>query len=73
MRTIGIVLAIAGALALIYGGFDYTRDKNVLDLGPLEITTTEHKTFPIPAVVGVVALIAGVVLLVGGNRRSRSQ
>lgn len=73
MKTIGIVLAIAGALALIYGGFDYTRERNVLDLGPLEITTTEHKSFPIPAVVGVIVLVAGVVFLVGGNRRSRSR
>ena len=73
MKTIGIVLAIAGALALIYGGFDYTRERNVLDLGPLEITTTEHKSFPIPAVVGVIVLVAGVVVLVGGNRRSQSR
>jgi hypothetical protein len=73
MKTLGIVLAIAGVLALVYGGFDYTRNRNVLDLGPLEITTTEHKSFPIPAVVGAVVLVAGVALLVGGNRRSRSQ
>ena len=73
MRTIGIVLAIAGALALIYGGIDYTSNRNVLELGSLEITTTEHKTFPIPAVVGMVALVAGVVILASGSRRSRSK
>ena len=73
MKTIGIVLAIAGVLALIYGGFDYTRSRNVLEIGSLEITTTEHKSFPIPAVVGAVVLVAGIVLLVGGNRRSRAQ
>ncbi|MBK7702162.1 MAG: DUF3185 domain-containing protein [bacterium] len=71
MKTIGIILAIAGVIALVYGGIDYTRDKTVLDVGPLNITATEHKTFPIPAIVGVVVLIGGVALLMGGSRRSR--
>lgn len=71
MKTIGIVLVIAGVIALVYGGFSYSRNREVLDLGPLEITTTEHKTFPIPAVVGAAVLVAGFVLLISGNRRSR--
>jgi uncharacterized membrane protein YidH (DUF202 family) len=71
MRSIGIVLAIAGVVALVYGGIDYTRDKTVLEVGPLNITATEHKTIPIPAIVGVVVLIGGVALLMGGSRRSR--
>lgn len=73
MRTIGIVLAIAGVIALIYGGFDYTRNREVLKLGSLEITASEHKTFPVPAVVGVLVLAGGVALLVGGTRRSRAR
>ncbi len=71
MRIIGILLAVAGVIALVYGGIDYTRNRNVLEVGPLNITTTEHKSFPIPAVVGVAVLVVGVALLVGGNRRSK--
>ena len=73
MKTIGIVLVIAGVIALVYGGFSYSRNREVLDLGPLEITATEHKTFPIPAAVGAAVLIAGFVLVIGSNRRLRQQ
>jgi Na+/H+ antiporter NhaC len=73
MKTIGILLIVAGSIALIYGGFSYTKNRQVVDLGPLEITTSEQKTFPIPAVVGAAVLIGGIVLLAGGTRRARSR
>ncbi len=71
MKTLAIVLVIAGVVALVYGGFSYTRDRKVVDLGPLEITASENRSFPIPAVVGAAVLLGGVLLLVNGNRRSR--
>lgn len=72
MRILGIILVAIGVLALVYGGINYTKKKSVLDLGPVEITSTEHKSFPIPAAVGALVLIGGVVILVGGGRRSRA-
>lgn len=73
MKTIGTLLVIAGVIALVYGGFAYSRDRKVLDLGSLEITTSESRSFPIPAAIGVGALIAGFALVIGGYRRERSQ
>jgi uncharacterized membrane protein YidH (DUF202 family) len=70
MKTIGIVLLILGIVALIYGGISYTRDRTVLELGSLEITATERKNVPIPAIVGVVVLIGGAALFFAGSRRS---
>ncbi len=35
----GIVLVVVGVLVLVYQGIDYTRDKNVVDLGPVQIKT----------------------------------
>ena len=69
MRIIGIVLVVLGILALVYGGFSYNKNRTVLEMGSVSVTATEHKTFPIPAVVGVVALVGGVVLLVVDKRR----
>jgi uncharacterized membrane protein YidH (DUF202 family) len=68
MKNIGIVLVILGALALIYGGIEYNRNRTVLEMGSMRVTATEHKNIPIPAIVGVVVLIGGVALLVGGKR-----
>ncbi len=70
MKTLGIVLVVLGVLALIYGGFDYNRNRTVLEMGSMSVTATEHKRFPIPVVVGVVVLIGGVAVLLGGKRRS---
>ena len=70
MKIIGIVLVVLGVLALVYGGISYTRNRTVLQVGSMNVTATEHKSIPVPAVVGVVVLIGGVALLVVGKRRS---
>jgi len=70
MTTIGIVLVVLGALALAYGGISYNKNRTVLQVGSMNVTATEHKSIPIPAVVGVIALVGGGALLVVGKRRS---
>jgi len=72
MKILGLVLVVVGVLALIYGGINYNKDRTVLQIGSMNVTATEHKSIPIPAVVGVVVLIGGVALLVGSKRRSVS-
>lgn len=37
IKLIGIVLIAAGAAALMYGGFSYTRDTTAIKIGPLEL------------------------------------
>jgi hypothetical protein len=70
MKGIAVVLILLGVLALGYQGFTYvTRDK-VIDLGPLEVTQEKHKTVLLPPVVGVIAVIAGVAMLLTGSRKA---
>jgi len=66
---VGIVLIVIGAVALGYQGITYTTREKVVDLGPLQMTSETTKTFPLPPVIGAVALIGGVALLVIGRRR----
>ncbi len=68
---IGIVLIVAGALALVYQGITYNRDRTVLEVGPISATAETRETIPIPPVIGGLAIAAGVVLLVM-SRRQRS-
>jgi len=73
MRTttiIAVALIVLGITALGYQGFTYTTKEKVVDLGPLEVTSETTKTFPLPPVVGIIALAGGVVLLIIGRRRS---
>ena len=65
---VGIVLIVLGALALAYQGINYTRQKNVLDVGSVHLTTETHERIPLPPILGGLALVGGVVLLVMGAR-----
>ena len=67
--VIGAVLVVIGLVSLLMGGFRWTQNKTVVDIGPLKATTEEHKTLPIPPVVGVLALVGGIVVLVVPARR----
>lgn len=64
---IGIVLVVIGIIALAYQGITYTTHKKILDLGPIQATTEEHHTIPLPPIIGVIALVGGVVVLVSGQ------
>jgi len=69
MRIVGLVLIIVGLVGLLSGGIGWTREKTVLDLGPIEAKTKEHKSIPIPPLAGGLVLAAGVLLLVLPARR----
>jgi uncharacterized membrane protein len=66
----GLILVIFGVLALVYQGFTYTTRERVLDVGPIQATKEEHKTVPLPPIVGGLALIGGIVLMVAGNKEA---
>ena len=67
--VVGAVLVVIGLVSLLMGGFRWTEQKTVVDLGPVKATSEEHKTLPIPPVVGALALIGGIVVLVVPVRR----
>jgi hypothetical protein len=64
MKILSIVLIVVGILGLAYGGFSYTREKKVIDLGPVQATTRTQKNVPIPPLVSGAVLAAGIALLV---------
>lgn len=70
MRTlIGAVLIVIGLIGLIWGGFSFTREETVLDVGPIEATAEQRETIPIGPVVGGIALVGGIVLVATGRRK----
>ena len=67
---LGIVLVVLGGLALVYQGFNYTREEKVLDVGPIHATAEKHEHVSIPPLLGGLALVGGVVLLLIGVRKN---
>ena len=66
---IAIILIAVGIAAFAYQGITYTTREKVVDIGPLEISADTEKTFPLPPILGAIALAGGIVLLVVGIRK----
>jgi hypothetical protein len=71
-KIVGILLIVIGLTAAVWGGFTYTKREKLVDIGPIEATRTTERHIPIPPIVGVVTLVAGVVLVAVGRRASSS-
>jgi hypothetical protein len=69
MTWAGIVLVVLGALVLAYQGINYTRRKDVVDLGSIHVTTETRERIPLPPVLGGLAVAGGIALLVIGARK----
>ncbi len=70
IRVLAIALIVAGALALTYGGFTYTKETHDVKIGPLEMSIKDKETVNIPVWGGVGAILVGGLLLVFGGRKS---
>ena len=70
IRIAAIALIVAGVLALVYGGFSYTKETHQAKLGPIELSVQEKQTVNIPVWAGVVGIVIGGALLLYGAKRN---
>ena len=68
-KGLALVLLVAGALALLYGGFTYTKKTHQTKIGPIELAVKEKETVNIPVWAGVGALVVGGALLFASTKR----
>lgn len=68
MMWVGLLLIVAGIAGLVIENVTFTEKEEVVDLGPLEIQSEEEHTVPIPTIAGIVAVIAGLGLIVASRR-----
>jgi hypothetical protein len=66
---LGIALAVLGVLALVYQGFSYTRQKDVLDIGQIHATADTREHVPLPPIVGGLALVSAAILIAMGAKQ----
>jgi hypothetical protein len=67
-RLLGLIILVLGILALIYGGFTYTREREMAHIGPVKIEVRDKERVNIPLWVGVAGAVVGAVLLAGRVR-----
>jgi hypothetical protein len=70
MKTAGMVLVVLGILALVYGGFSYTKETHDADLGPLKLQVKEKERVNVPLWAGVAAIVGGALVLVGAGKKA---
>ena len=70
MKILGIVLIVAGIVALVYGGFSYTTTKKDVDMGPIQISHKQNHSVPLPPILGLVGIVAGGALVYFGAKKA---
>lgn len=70
MKTLGIILIVIGIAMLIFRGFSFTKEKKLIDAGPIELNTKEKKNVSWPMYAGGIAIAAGVIVLLAGRNKS---
>lgn len=68
MKAAGIVLVILGVLMCIFTTVDFTQEKKVVDLGPIQINKKEHKSLAWPVYAGVGVGVLGIGLIIAGKK-----
>jgi hypothetical protein len=70
LLLVGVVLVVLGIAGLIAQNVTFTETKQVLNVGPLQVTSEEQHNVPIPTIAGVVAVIAGLGMIFASRRYS---
>lgn len=66
---VGIVMIVAGAALLAYGGFTTTKRENVIDVGPIKVQAEVQERHRVPPVIAWALLGGGVIVLVLGLKK----
>ena len=69
MKILGVLLLAGGILALVYGGFTYTKETHETKIGPLVLSVKDKETVNVPIWAGVGAIVIGGLLLVSGSKK----
>ncbi|HEY9048822.1 MAG TPA: hypothetical protein VIN08_23125 [Ohtaekwangia sp.] len=70
MKTLGIVVLALGIIMTVFTGFNIVTKKKVVDIGPLEVNKEEKTPVYWSPITGGVLIVAGVLILVAGQRKS---
>lgn len=69
---VGVLLIVIGVMSLVFQGITYTTKEDVVDLGPVNVTTETRKSLPLPPILGGIALAGGILLVARSARGGRS-
>lgn len=66
---VGALLIALGVAGLVYKSFSYESEETIAQIGDLKATAETEKNIPIPAALGIAAIVAGVLVIAIGGRK----
>ncbi|HMA02176.1 MAG: hypothetical protein ACM34L_04355 [Gemmatimonas sp.] len=67
LGILGVILIIFGVVVLAMRGISYTKDRDSVKIGGIELSK-EDRGF-VPPVAGIIAVVAGIVLVAAGRKK----
>jgi hypothetical protein len=67
-KIVSIALILAGLLGLVYGSFSCTRETRKAKIGSFELSVKNTQTVDVYVWAGMVALLAGSLILVASKK-----
>jgi len=64
LMWVGVFLVMLYLAGLVIPNVTFTEKKTVANIGPLELRSEEQHRVPIPTIAGIVAVIAGLGIIV---------
>jgi hypothetical protein len=70
MKTIGVVLIVAGAILMAITGFNYVTKEKVVDLGAVEISKEKSHPVQWSPILGAVLLVGGIIVVATSRQKA---
>ena len=70
LTIVGVVLILLGIAGLVVRVIPVRHTEEVAKIGPVTATQTKEDDYPIPTYAGVIAVLAGAVLIFADRRRA---
>lgn len=71
MKAVGIILIVVGILMMVFKGFNFEKEKSLVEIGDLEVTTTEKEHVSWSTYAGGAVMLVGIVVTVIGFKDER--
>lgn len=69
MKILGVILIVLGIVMIIFREVSFTQEKEVADLGPIELNKKEQKRVAWPTYAGIAVAVCGVVVLIAAGKK----
>lgn len=69
MKVAGIILIVLGIVMMVITGINFTTEKEVLDLGKVELNKKENHPVSWSPIIGGALLIGGIALVIVDRKK----